>query len=333
MTEKTPGVSSDPPADRPGRRLRHGLFLAAALFALVLAVLVLSGTQVNAMIERGDRGQAGEGAEADRAGEGQIVLITGSTDGLGREVALRLAATGAHVIVHGRNVERGRAVVAEIEADGKGSASFHAADFASLEEVRRFAETILRDHDRLDVLINNAGIWLTDDERRLSEDGHELQFAVNYLSSYLLTRMLLPRLRGSAPARIINVASGAQRPIDFDDVMMEHGYTGSRGYAQSKLAQVMFTVDLAGELEGTGVAVYALHPSTLMNTQMVRDAGVAPRSSVEDGARAVLQLVTAPDIESGTYFNVMNPARANDQAYDAAARAQLRRLSRELTGL
>lgn len=263
--------------------------------------------------------------------DARIVLITGSTDGLGREVARRVAATGAHVIVHGRNRERGEAVVAEIEREGTGSARFYAADLASLDEVRRFGETILRDYDRLDVLVNNAGIWLTgDDERRLSADGHELQFAVNYLSGFLLTRMLLPLLQESAPARIVNVASAAQSPIDFDDVMLERSYSGSRGYSQSKLAQVMFTFDLAGELAGTGVTVNALHPATLMNTTMVEQAGVTPRATVDEGADALMQLITG-DVGTGRYFNGLREARANAQAYDEEARARLRELSVELT--
>lgn len=273
-------------------------------------------------------------AGADRSGSGKVILITGSTDGLGREVARRLAADGHHVIVHGRNHERGAALVAEIAAEGRGSASFHPADFASLDEVRAFAATINREYDRLDVLVNNAGIWARgDDERRLSADGHEMQFAVNYLAGYLLTHQLLPLLRRSQPARIVNVASGAQAPINFDDPMMEQGYSGSRGYAQSKLAQVIFTVDLAErDLAGTDVTVTALHPSTLMDTQMVRGAGVAPRTTVDDGARAVLRLITDPDVGTGTYFDVMREARAHDQAYDPEARKQLRVLSDRLTG-
>jgi NAD(P)-dependent dehydrogenase (short-subunit alcohol dehydrogenase family) len=277
---------------------------------------------------------AAANAEAQAMDDRPVILITGSTDGLGREVARRLAADGAHIIVHGRNRERGLALVQEIEKEGQGSAAFYAADFASLDQVRQFGEAILNDYPRLDILINNAGIWASgNDQRQLSADGHELQFAVNYLSGYLLTRMLLPLLQKSAPSRIINVASGAQTPIDFDDVMLEHGYTGSRGYAQSKLAQIMFTFDLARELEGSGVAVFALHPSTLMDTQMVRDAGVQPRSTIDQGARAVLQLATHPDLSSGQYFNVMQPARANAQAYDADALRRLRRLSDELTRL
>ena len=265
--------------------------------------------------------------------EQQVILVTGSTDGLGREVARRLAAGGAHVIVHGRNRERGAALVREIEDSG-GSASFHAADLASIEEVRALAETILTEYGRLDVLVNNAGIWLNrSNERQLSADGHELHFAVNYLAGYALTRLLLPRLLESAPARIVNVASAAQRPIDFDDPMLEHGYSGGRAYAQSKLAQILFTVDLAEELDGRGVLVAALHPATLMDTPMVREAGVRARSTVDEGADAVMRLITADDIGSGDYYDGLERSRANAQAYDEDARARLRRLSEGLTGI
>ncbi|MEX2583056.1 MAG: SDR family NAD(P)-dependent oxidoreductase [Gemmatimonadota bacterium] len=261
-----------------------------------------------------------------------MILVTGSTDGLGREVALRLASTGAHVLVHGRNSERGREVVQEIEAGGIGSATFYRADLGSLHEVRELARTIARDHDRLDVLINNAGIGSSGDGRQVSADGHELRFAVNYLSGFLLTRMLLPLIVESAPARIVNVSSLAQTPIDFDDVMLTRGYSGSRAYAQSKLAQVLFTMDLARELEGTGVIVNSLHPATYMDTNMVRSAGVEPRSTVDEGANAVLNLVTSTGLESGQFFNGLQPARADEQAYDENARERLRRLSIELTG-
>lgn len=261
----------------------------------------------------------------------QVVLVTGSTNGLGREVARRLAADGAHVIVHGRSRERGTALVDEITRAGTGSAAFYPADLASLAQVRHLATAILRDYDRIDVLVNNAGIWLNrSDERPLSEDGHELHFAVNYLSGYLLTRMLLPALLNGGPARIVNVASAAQAPIDFDDVMLARSYSGSRAYAQSKLAQILFTLDLADELKDRDVTVVALHPATLMDTPMVREAGARPRSTVAEGAAAVVHLVTSPDIESGQYFNGMRPARAHAQAYDAAARARLRTLSDEL---
>src|SRR5690606_27964266 len=158
-----------------------------------------------------------------------------------------------------------------------------------------------------------------------------LHFAVNYLAGYLLTHELLPLLKASAPSRIVNVSSGAQTPIDFDDVMLERGYSPGRAYGQSKLAQVMFTVDLARELEGTGVIVTSLHPATFMNTQMVEDAGVRPRSSVDEGADAVMNLVTGANVRSGSYYSGLREARAAAQAYDEQARARLRALSEELT--
>ena len=262
-----------------------------------------------------------------------VVLVTGSTSGLGREVALAMAGRGAHVIVHGRNRERGLEVVERIAAEGTGSASFYAADFGSMARVRALGEAILRDHGRLDVLVNNAGIWLQGESaRRVNEDGHELSFAVNYLSHFVLTRMLLPIIPASPASRIVNVSSGAQTPIDFDDPMLESGYSGSRGYAQSKLAQILFTFDLAADLEDTGIKVNALHPASLMDTNMVLAAGVRPRSSVEEGLEAVMHLIVSEDVGSGRYFDGLRPSRAHRQAYEEEARARLRRLSEELTG-
>ena len=130
--------------------------------------------------------------------------------------------------------------------------------------------------------------------REVSRDGHELRFAVNYLSGFLLTHLLLPTLRRSAPARIVNVSSAGQHPIDFEDVMLTRGYEGTRAYRQSKLAQVMFTIDLAEQLKDSGVTVNCLHPATFMNTNMVIESGYAPTSSVEEGADAILQLATSP---------------------------------------
>jgi NAD(P)-dependent dehydrogenase (short-subunit alcohol dehydrogenase family) len=263
----------------------------------------------------------------------RVALITGSTSGLGREVASRLGTAGWHVIVHGRDVERGQEIVNEIMAGG-GSARFIRSDLASLAEVRQMADSVLSSYARLDLLINNAGIGSrVPDDRALSADGHELRFAVNYLSHFLLTRLLLPRLRESAPARIINVSSIGQSPIDFDDVMIERDFSGSRAYGQSKLSQIMFTIDLASELAGSGITVQSLHPATYMDTHMVRAGGITPRSTVDEGADAVMHLVTGPNLESGQFFNGQQPARANAQAYDAAARARLRALSFELTGL
>jgi NAD(P)-dependent dehydrogenase (short-subunit alcohol dehydrogenase family) len=263
-------------------------------------------------------------------------LVTGSTDGVGRRVAERLGAAGIRVLVHGRDAQRGERLVAGIEAGG-GAADFLAADLSSLAEVRRLAEDVKRATDRLDILINNAGVGSggSGGRRQTSADGHELRFAVNYLAGFLLTHLLLPLIKDSAPARIVNVASAGQQAIDFDDVMLTHGYSGGRAYCQSKLAQIMFTVDLAEELAGTGVTVNALHPATYMDTHMVRAAGHTPISSVEEGADAILNLALLENLAdvSGGYFNGQREARALPQAYDADARRRLRDVSVELTGL
>ena len=203
----------------------------------------------------------------------------------------------------------------EISARG-GSASFLRADFASLAEVRGLADTVRRQEERLHLLINNAGIGTGDGggrpaPRRTSADGHELRFAVNYLAGSLLTRLLLPNLVRGAPARIVNVASAAQYPLDFDNLMLARAYSGIRAYAQSKLAQVMLTVDLAAELHGSGVTVNCLHPATYMNTTMVRAAGVQPVSTVAEGAAAVMHLAVSPELRgrTGEYFTGCVPAR------------------------
>ncbi|AZO53964.1 MULTISPECIES: SDR family NAD(P)-dependent oxidoreductase [unclassified Mesorhizobium] len=264
----------------------------------------------------------------------KTILITGSTDGVGRVVAQRLGAAGARVLVHGRDATRGKAVITDIEAAG-GKAEFLAADLASLAEVRRLAEAVRARTGRLDVLINNAGVGTAGDKRQTSADGHELRFAVNYLAGFLLTSELLALLRASAPARIVNVASAGQQAIDFDDVMLTHSYSGVRAYCQSKLAQILFTIDLAEQLKGSGVTVNALHPASYMNTTMVRQAGVTPWSSVETGADAILTLATAQKLEgrSGLYFDGLRESHADAQAYDARARQQLRSLSLDLVAL
>ena len=269
-------------------------------------------------------------------GKGRTALITGATDGVGRVVARALAQQGWRVLVHGRDRPRGEALAREIEQAG-GSATFLAADLASLAEVRRLADAVKQQTGRLDLLINNAGIGSVGSApgRQTSADGHELRFAVNYLAGFLLTHLLLPLLRASAPARIVNVASAGQQAIDFSDVMLTRGYSGGGAYRQSKLAQILFTIDLAQELEGSGVIANALHPSTYMNTTMVRQSGTTPISTVEDGAAAILQLAVSPTLDgkSGLYFNVLREARADPQAYDAEARRRLHALSLKLVGL
>jgi len=269
--------------------------------------------------------------------DGKTVLVTGSTDGVGRYVAARLAAAGAKVLIHGRDAGRGKALADEIRRAGHGEAVFYQADLSSLAGAGGLADAVIADNERLDVFISNAGIGSQNDgpARQISVDGHELRFAVNYLAGFVLAYRLLPLLKASAPSRIVNVASLGQHPIDFDDVMITKGYSGSRAYAQSKLSQIMFTIDLADELKGTGVTVNSLHPATYMNTTMVRAGGIAPISTVEQGGEAILHLAEGDDMagKSGLFFNGMNQAQANPQAYDAAARKRLRALSLELTGL
>lgn len=241
------------------------------------------------------------------------ILVTGSTDGVGRRVAERLGAEGATILVHGRDRARGESVAHR--------ARLYIADLSSLAAVRELASAVTRDYGRLDVLINNAGIGLgrTPTKREISQDGYELRFAVNYLAGFLLTHLL-------QPTRVVNVSSIGQQAIDFDDVMLEHGYSGVRAYCQSKLAQIMFTFDLAK----SGIPAVALHPATYMDTTMVRQAGVTPISTVDEGADAIIHAMESTD--SGVYYNGLQPARANAQAYDVAARDRLRELSYELTG-
>lgn len=267
---------------------------------------------------------------------GRTVLVTGSTDGVGRRVAERLAQRGTTVLVHGRDRARGAQVLSAIRSSG-GTGMFYPADLSSLSEVRRLAEAVQRDHRRLDVLINNAGIGFGESGsiRQLSQDGYELRFAVNYLSGFLLTRLLLPLLGATGSSRIVNVASAGQQPIDFTDVMLTRNYTGTRAYRQSKLAQIMFTFDLTEELEASRIVANCLHPATFMDTTMVRSAGIAPVSTVDEGADAILRLAESAEMttRSGLYFDGLKPSRAHSQAYDAAARQRLRTLSFQLVGL
>jgi NAD(P)-dependent dehydrogenase (short-subunit alcohol dehydrogenase family) len=256
-----------------------------------------------------------------------VVLVTGATDGVGRALAIQLAREGHEVLVHGRSEER----IAQTLELVPGARAYR-ADLASLDQVRALAADVLEHEDRLDVLVNNAGIGNSvpgGGQRQESEDGHELRFAVNYLAGYLLARELLPLLERSAPARIVNVASAGQMPIDFDDVMLERDYDGVRAYCQSKLAQIMHAFDLSERL-AAGVTMTALHPSTYMPTKIL---SASPASTIEEGMEAVRRLAVDPELEgvTGRYFNVQREAEANEQAYDAAARERLRDLSETLT--
>ena len=259
-----------------------------------------------------------------RRPEQQTILITGSTDGLGRGVAERLSREGSRILVHGRDPSKIDRVVGELDA-----ADGYEADLSSLELVRQLGERLRASQPRLDVLVNNAGV--ISPERRESADGYELTFAVNYLAGFALTAAVLPLLE--PPARIVNVASIGQAPIDFDDVMLERDYDRSRAYGQSKLAQIMFTFELAPRLEG-GVTVNALHPATLMDTKLVRENIGRTQDSVGDGADSVVRLITDSGLDdvSGRFFDRTEEAAAEGQAYDEDARRRLWDLSEELTG-
>jgi NAD(P)-dependent dehydrogenase (short-subunit alcohol dehydrogenase family) len=261
------------------------------------------------------------------------ILVTGATDGLGKRVTLELAAMGASVLLHGRDHDRLEAAIGEIRSQtGSEKLGSYLADLSSLGEVRALAEQVLSDHDRLDVLVNNAGVIIR--ERAESKDGFELTFAVNYLAHFLLTNLLLPLLRVSAPARVVNVASAGQSPVDLSDIMLERGYDAMKAYTRSKLAQVMFTFELAERLQGTGVSVNALHPASLMDTKMVFETFGRAMSSVQEGAEATVRLAVSPELEgvTGRYFDGQREGRAHRQAYDAQARKRLWDLSEQLCG-
>jgi NAD(P)-dependent dehydrogenase (short-subunit alcohol dehydrogenase family) len=253
------------------------------------------------------------------------ILVTGATDGLGRALATELVARDHDVLVHGRSQERIDQTVAELDSP---RVRAYRADLSSLADVRELARAVREREERLDVLVNNAGIG-AHGPREESADGLELRFAVNYLAGFVLTRELLGLLRASAPARIVNVASAGQQALDFDDLQLERDYSGVRAYCQSKLAQILFTIDLAGELQGSGVTVTALHPATYMPTKMVP----SPISTLQEGVDATLRLVDSPEVEgvSGVYFNGQSEARADAQAYDADARRALREASETLS--
>jgi NAD(P)-dependent dehydrogenase (short-subunit alcohol dehydrogenase family) len=264
----------------------------------------------------------------------QTVLITGATGGLGRALVHRAAGHGATVVAHGRDERRLRDLALEVEEATGTSIDTVAAELADLREVDRLADSVLDTYDRLDVLVNNAGVGfgVPDGPREVSVDGIELRFAVNHLAAYRLAGRLAKLLEVSAPSRIVQVASAGQLALDPDDPLTEHGWDGVTAYRRAKLAQVMATYDLAADLVGTGVTVNALHPATFMDTAMVRDSGVSPTSTVEEGLAATWRLVADPDLEgvSGRYFDGTREGTTDPQADDPAARAWVRALSDRL---
>lgn len=263
----------------------------------------------------------------------RTVLITGATDGLGRALAHRLAAEGTHLVLHGRSAAKGRELIAELRsATGNTHLVYERADFSALPEIHALAER-LSGYERLDVLVNNAGIGV-ELARQDSQDGHELTFQVDYLASYILGCRLAPLLTRSAPARIVNVSSAGQSPLDFDDVMLRRHWDGVQAYCQAKLAQIMLTIDLAQALAGSGVTVNALHPASYMPTKIVTHL-FTPQSTVAEGVANLARLVDDPkfDHATGGYYRLAQLAEPMAQALDPAARAQLRRISAELTGV
>jgi NAD(P)-dependent dehydrogenase (short-subunit alcohol dehydrogenase family) len=267
----------------------------------------------------------------------QTILITGSTDGLGEATAEKFARCGADMLVHGRSEQKLERALAKMGADRGARVRGLLADLSSLEQTRRLARDVEKRVDRLDTLVNNAGVVVMGG-RLESRDGFELTFAVNYLSHFALTAELMPLLRRSTPSRVINVASLGQSPVNFEDPMAERDYEGFRAYAQSKLAQIMFTMELADRLRAVGeegVTVNALHPATFMDTKMLREGlGRAGRSEVAEGVVALSRLVEDPALDgvSGRYFDQLEEGTADAQAYDADARRRLWELSEELTG-
>ncbi|MER6130051.1 SDR family NAD(P)-dependent oxidoreductase [Streptomyces sp. NPDC001795] len=260
------------------------------------------------------------------------VLITGTTSGLGRYIAFELVRSGHVVLAHGRDRGRTERLVAELRTEGE--AHGFVADLASLAQVRRLGEEVAAAHPRLDVLINNAGVGggPRGSGREVSADEHELRLAVNYLAPVALTRALLPVLQANPPARIVNVGSVGQEPLDFADPELTRGYSGVSAYCRSKFALAAYTFALAEELQGSGVSVNVLHPATYMDTAMVREGGITPWNTVADGAPGVLALATQ-DVGTGGYFDGIRPSRAHEQTYDREVQKRLAAVTDQLLAL
>jgi retinol dehydrogenase-14 len=276
---------------------------------------------------------------------GKTVLITGGTAGIGKATALGLATMGAHVAITGRDPARTEAVAGEIRAAGGGQVDALVADLSSQSEVRRLADEVRQRLSRIDVLVNNAGgYWHT---RHVTVDGLEHTFAVNHLAPFLLTNLLLDRLKHSAAARVVTVSSHAHTEgrIDFDDLQGERSYSGARAYDQSKLANVLFTYELARKLQATSVTANALHPGVVNTSFGAEDPAGVQRLLVPfmrpfmktpaEGAATPIHLASAPDLErvTGRYFANSKPRKSSQRSYDEATAARLWEVSAVLVGL
>jgi NAD(P)-dependent dehydrogenase (short-subunit alcohol dehydrogenase family) len=277
---------------------------------------------------------------------GKTVLITGGTSGIGRATAIGLAELGARVAITGRDLGRAEAAAVEIRlATGNPDVDAFGADLSSQAEVRRLAAQVLDAYPRLDVLVNNVGgFWAT---RHVTADGLERTFALNHLAAFLITELLLDRLKASAPARVVTVSSGAQSlgTIDFDDLQGERKYSGQTAYNQSKLASVMFTYELARRLNGMGVTATVLHPGVVSTRFGAEDPSRIFRLIVPfyrpfmktpaQGAATSIYLASSPAVSgvTGQYFAGRNPKPSNNASYDLAAATRLWQVSADLVGL
>lgn len=274
----------------------------------------------------------------------KVILVTGGTSGIGKVAATELARMGASVVIVGRNHGKTAAIVEEIRAQTDNiRVDGLVADLSSLAEVRKLAADFKKRYQRLDVLLNNAGAVFT--QRQVSADGYEMTFALNHLNYFLLTNLLLDVLKASAPARIVNVSSGAHTGgrLDFSDLQSEK-YSSWKAYSNSKLANVYFTYELARRLQGTGVTVNALHPGFVATNFGVSNGGfmqgimkVAQLGAIspEKGAQTSIYLASSPEVEgvTGKYFSDKKETRSSAISYDEAIAAQLWDVSEKLTGL
>jgi NAD(P)-dependent dehydrogenase (short-subunit alcohol dehydrogenase family) len=263
---------------------------------------------------------------------GRTVLITGSTDGVGRQTAQELAAMGAHVFVHGRDPERVRKTVEEIQSGaGKDKAEGFVADFCSLSQVKSLADEVRRRYEKLDILINNAAVYM--EVRQLSADGFEMTFAVNHLAPFLLTAQLLEPLRNGSPSRIVNVSSRIHSDsIDFDNLQGEKAYNGQEAYCLSKLCNILFTYELAERLYGSGVTANCLTPG-VVNTKLLRGAFSSVQGkSIAEGAQNLVYVATAPELKktTGKYYTDQVDTRTKPISYDRDTRKRIWVLSEKM---
>ena len=276
---------------------------------------------------------------------GRTVLVTGASRGIGKATAMGLATMGARVAITGRDRVRTEDAAREIRAASGGQVDVFVADLSAQSEVRRLAEEVLRSYPRINVLVNNVGgYW---NSRHVTADGFEQTFALNHLAAFLLTNMLLDRLLQSAPARVVTVSSNAQAQgrIDFDDLQGTSSYSGARAYSQSKLANLLFTYELARRLQGTPVTANALHPGVVSTYFGGEDPASVQRvfipflrpfmKTAAQGAATSIYLASAPELEqvSGRYFASNKPKRSSERSYHEAAAARLWQVSAELVKL